>query len=84
MGSNEVIIDNCNVAECENLEQNNACNEYLDGCCEGHNCLYKQLQRAKVENEKLKADNKALKDALFKVKDTINNGCYPEFDWLVL
>ena len=43
-----------------------------------------EIEKLQSENEKLKADNEALKEALLKVKDTIDNGCYPEFDWLVL
>lgn len=57
---NEVYIDDCNVAECKytnglykgvygciNLNLNPACSK-------NPNCYYKQLQRAKAENEKLK------------------------------
>lgn len=55
---NSVYIDGCNVAECiesltiegyaENCRITNSC------CKHSPNCYFKQLQRAKAENEKLK------------------------------
>ena len=61
---NEVIIDGCNVIECEfydDLECNAYRQEYWepqdntkDLCKEHPNCYFKQLQRVKSENEKLK------------------------------
>jgi hypothetical protein len=56
---NEVIIDGCNVTECgfylNHNDLNCACDmESSCKCKENHNCYFKQLQRAKAENEKLK------------------------------
>ena len=59
--SKEIIIDGVNVAECEFYD---GCNyttcqigiqNYID-CDKNPNCMFKQLQRAKAENEKLKKD----------------------------
>lgn len=54
-----IIVDGVDISECENYfhtgnEEN--CEDYLDGVCQGHNCLYKQLQRLKAENEELKKE----------------------------
>ena len=63
MMQNEVIIDGCNVAECEYfnnvINEEPYCNideEHLYTCNSDNNCYFKQLQRAKAENEKLKAE----------------------------
>lgn len=71
---NSVYIDGCNVAECKytnglyngvygciNLNLNPA-------CFKNPNCYFKQLQRAKAENEKLKNRNIEL-EAYFKVNE---------------
>lgn len=60
--SNEVIIDGVNVAECIELQKVVNEEPYCDSSkttkltCKGNNCYFKQLQRAKAENEKLKKD----------------------------
>ena len=59
MGNNEVIIDGCNVAECEFFGKYNVCKAYVYmpkscGCDYNPNCYFKQLQRIKSENEELK------------------------------
>ena len=64
--SNKIIIDGVNVAECKDFEHykskdikglsGNLCKKF-GGCpyCEGNpNCKYKQLQRLKAENKRLK------------------------------
>ena len=56
--SNEVIIDGVNVAECEFLGKYNVCKAYVYmpkscGCDYNPDCYFKQLQRAKAENERL-------------------------------
>lgn len=61
--SEEIIIDGVNVAECEFLRHcvipdNEGCKIDDSLCCDVGNCYYKQLQRAKAENEKLKKDFK--------------------------
>lgn len=62
---NKVIIDGCNVAECqyyfyEDTEKAHTCRliqvdddlHYI--CKDNPDCYFKQLQRAKAENKKLK------------------------------
>lgn len=49
-----IIIDGVDVSMCEDLTNQLCCEQYLDGECEGQDCYYKQLQRLKVEKEKLK------------------------------
>lgn len=55
---NEVIIDGVNVAECEFFEPKAQVMQCHRGAitqrCKENNCYFKQLQRAKSENEKLK------------------------------
>ena len=66
---NEVIIDGCNVAECEfssiDWENKFVCEicaittksmKYALYCNENKNCYFKQLQRAKAELEQYKND----------------------------
>lgn len=58
-----IIIDGCNVAECENIAIQDGyigCTDNLVGECEGDNCIYKQLQRLKAENKELKRKNTIL------------------------
>ena len=55
----EIIIDGCNVAECEFLRKcvipdNEGCKIDDSLCCDVGNCYYKQLHRLKKENEELK------------------------------
>ena len=54
--SEEMIIDGVNVSECSYYNKDNEpyCCEVWDNECEAQNCYYKQLQRAKAENGKLK------------------------------
>ena len=69
--SESIIIDGVDVSGCCNNrcidkaadgEKLYLCDEYIDGGCEGHNCYYKQLQRVKAENERLKEEVKQLED----------------------
>lgn len=56
---NEVIIDGVSVAECLYVENERCLNYILGyGCKDNPNCYFKQLQRAKAENEKLKEEIK--------------------------
>lgn len=57
---NEVIIDGCNVAECEffqseYLEDNSVfcefCTLFYNACLNNPDCYFKQLQRAKAEKQ---------------------------------
>lgn len=61
MGSNEVIIDGVNVAECNDIYGKEWINpQCLDGgglCKYYPNCYFKQLQRAKADVEELKEYN---------------------------
>ncbi len=56
----KVIVDGVNVAECKELQKVVNEKPYCDSSnttkmtCKGNDCLFKQLQRAKAENEKLK------------------------------
>ena len=75
---NEVIIDGCNVAECiyYNPDKLANCGMFAlgDFKCEGQICLYKQLQRAKAENETLKAELRLLKNTVpFNIEDYIKD-----------
>ena len=76
---NEVYIDGCNVAECEHLlsdgkrkpicKSGGSCRVYKSCLCvDNSDCHFKQLQRAKAENEKLKIRNIEL-EAYFKVNE---------------
>lgn len=51
-----IEIDGCNVAECKHFEDADCFNpaETVLSCESQPNCLFKQLQRLKAENEKLK------------------------------
>ena len=91
--SRMIEIDGCNVAECKytnglyngvygciNLNLNPA-------CCKNSNCYFKQLQRVKAENEKLKEwlENKEkaynhLRDANNRKKEQIKNLNYMLFE----
>lgn len=75
--SEEIIIDGVNVAGCEFLE-----NDEFDGLClqlydrydaqtgcKNKDCYYKQLQRLKKENEKLKKEVKQIGSAFIKKGD---------------
>lgn len=62
----EITIDGVNVAGCEFLRNfiipdNYGCKIDDSLCCDVGNCYYKQLQRLKQENEKLKESNKNIK-----------------------
>lgn len=79
---NEIIIDGVNVAGCEQLHSVNGhyedknsfiCDEYIDGECNGHNCLYKQFQRLKQENEKLKIENSNFDKQLYVNQEMFKN-----------
>ena len=57
--SEEIIIDDVNVSECEFLRNciipdNYGCKIDDSLCCDVGNCYYKQLQRLKQENKELK------------------------------
>lgn len=59
--SEEIIIDDVNVEGCEYF--NGFCEKYDTDCSEKNNCIYKQLQRLKQENEFLiKKYEASLKD----------------------
>ena len=69
----EVIIDGCNVAECEyyQIEANELypkaqyCGSMRNTFCENEpDCYFKQLQRAKAENEKLKETLNEIKERI--------------------
>ena len=57
----EIIIDGCNVAECEFYDKCNyttcmiGIQDYIN-CDKNPNCYYKQLKRLEAENEKLKKE----------------------------
>lgn len=62
---NEVTIDGVNVAECEFFRSKyivgnsvfcECCTMFYNACINNTDCYFKQLQRAKAENEKLKAE----------------------------
>lgn len=57
--SDKVIIGGVDVSDCENLSIQNGyigCTDNLVGGCErDNNCIYKQLQRLKAENDALKS-----------------------------
>lgn len=70
---NEVVIDGCNVIKCEffqseYLEEDSVfcefCTIWYNACLNNPNCYFKQLQRAKAENERLQTENKELKQKL--------------------
>lgn len=71
---NEVYIDGVNVAECVYIE-NERCLNYLFGyeCKDNPNCYFKQLQRAKAENEKLKARINELEQEFKFIGHTFDN-----------
>lgn len=97
---NEVIIDGCNVAECEfydykycklcdmkaALDELIVHRQYCDRTI-NQNCYFKQLQKAKAENERLKEDKKQLlkdcnscnfhkyKKALEEVREIVSEPC---------
>lgn len=50
---NEIIIDGVNVSECPNFKVG-ICSKRLCELSVNEKCNYKQLQRAKAENEQLK------------------------------
>ena len=65
MEKKEVIIDGVNVAGCEFLRKcvipdNEGCKIDDSLCCDVGNCYFKQLQRAKEENARLKEENENL------------------------
>lgn len=75
---NEVIIDSCNVAECEFFGKYNVCKAYVYtpkscGCDYNPNCYFKQLQRAKAENEKLKNRNKLYRKIIVENQQKYHN-----------
>lgn len=81
---NEVIIDGCNVAECEfyQIEANELypkaqyCGSMRNTFCENEpNCHFKQLQRAKAENEKLKAEIEEYKQAIYEFNGSAYSPC---------
>lgn len=58
-----IIIDGVDVSECEQLASTKSgkyyCYDYSDGFCEDYkDCIYKQLQRLKAENDELKKEYK--------------------------
>ena len=65
--SDKVIID-VDVSECTHFDKDNHQRKVFDcyeiegfpNFCKGDNCYYKQLQRLKAENEKLKEKNEEL------------------------
>ena len=70
---NEVIIDGCNVAECQYfnkvVNEEPYCNideEHLYTCSSDENCYYKQLQRAKAELEQYKKSKQASYEVMQK------------------
>lgn len=63
MMSEERMIDGVDVSECSYYSSETypyTC-EVWDNECEAQNCYFKQLQRAKAENEKLKKEIDNLK-----------------------
>lgn len=75
---NEVIIDGVNVAKCVRFtEEGHYCD--LGGTCDGwDNCYFKQLQRAKAENQKLKQALEEIKNLLYTAENTTNGDLYFE------
>lgn len=77
---NEVIIDGCNVAECKYfnkvVNEEPYCNideEHLYTCSSDDNCYFKQLQRAKAENEILHITIEKLKGDLCIAEDSLRD-----------
>ena len=75
-----IEIDGCNVAECKYfnnvINEEPYCNideEHLYTCNSDNNCYFKQLQRAKAENEKLKSRNKLYKKIIKENIEKANN-----------
>lgn len=65
----EIIIDGCNVAECEFFGKYNVCKAYVNmpkpcGCEYNPDCYFKQLQRAKAELEQYKKSKQASYEAM--------------------
>lgn len=70
----EVIIDGVNVAECEFFKENRGFNCFKKkGCTENSNCYFKQLQRAKAENEILHITIEKLKGDLCIAEDSLRD-----------
>ena len=88
----KIIVDNVDVSECAHFDKDNHQRKVFDcyeiegfpNFCKGDNCYYKQLQRLKAENEKLKQaleDIREIVNALsvvdkgfanYKIKNIIN------------
>lgn len=79
---NEIIIDGCNVAECEfyQIEANELypeaqyCGSMRNTFCENEpNCYFKQLQRLKAENDTLHITIEKLKGDLYIAEDSLKD-----------
>ena len=87
--SNEVIIDDCNVTECEfydDLECNAYCQEYWepqdntkDFCKEHPNCYFKQLQRLKDNYKQAFEDIIKYCNVYSKTEDYVIDQTFSEF-----
>ena len=69
----EIIIDGCNVAECNFYTKgiSDFCVEKDWYCADIKDCYYKQLQRLKAENEELKRENEILIEKAYRNADRI-------------